>query len=109
MAVMNRTGPTSSTVTSNAITAPPAAPVPAIPGSAVSPVTVGAGQPLQQGQPNIPPQAVGVPSMMQTHPPGIAMKPGTQTPPANVLQVVKQVSKIKKNLFPPLSLQPCQE
>lgn len=29
--------------------------------------------------------------MGSPHQPGIGMKPGTQTPPANVLQVVKQV------------------
>lgn len=32
-------------------------------------------------------------NMQSSHQPGIGMKPGTQTPPANVLQVVKQVQE----------------
>lgn len=35
-------------------------------------------------------------NMGSPHQPGIGLKPGTQTPPANVLQVVKQVSAIQK-------------
>lgn len=41
------------------------------------------------------PQTVVMPSLPAPgppHQPGIGLKPGTQTPPANVLQVVKQVS-----------------
>lgn len=38
------------------------------------------------------PQTVVMPAPGPPHQPGIGLKPGTQTPPANVLQVVKQVS-----------------
>lgn len=35
----------------------------------------------------------GLTGMQSPHQPGIGLKPGTQTPPANVLQVVKQVQE----------------
>lgn len=37
--------------------------------------------------------------MGSPHQPGIGLKPGTQTPPANVLQVVKQVIYFAENQF----------
>lgn len=93
MAVMNSrpTAQTSSSVTSTPVPSAPSNPVTAMASGAVSPVTVAPGQAMQQGQPNVPPTSV-VPSLMQSHQPGMGMKPGTQTPPANVLQVVKQVN-----------------
>lgn len=40
---------------------------------------------------------IGLPNpsmgIQSSHQPGIGLKPGTQTPPANVLQVVKQVQE----------------
>lgn len=50
-------------------------------GGSVSPVGVGAGPPGQ---------LMGAAGPQPPHPP-IGLKPGSQTPPANVLQVVKQV------------------
>lgn len=38
--------------------------------------------------------------MNSPHQPGIGLKPGTQTPPANVLQVVKQVGLLCLYFFP---------
>ena len=38
------------------------------------------------------PSPVSMGGMGSPHPQGLGMKPTTQTPPANVLQVVKQVS-----------------
>lgn len=35
----------------------------------------------------------GMSGIQSPHQPGIGLKPGTQTPPANVLQVVKQVQE----------------
>lgn len=48
------------------------------PGASLSPASAAVSQPSQQP--------------LQHQAPSIGMKPGTQTPPANVLQVVKQVS-----------------
>lgn len=39
----------------------------------------------------VPSPAQSIGGMGSPHPPGIGLKPGTQTPPANVLKVVKQV------------------
>lgn len=92
MAVMNSrpTAQTSSSVSSNSVSSTPSSAVSNMSGGAVSPVSVSSGPGMQQNQSNAPPPGV-VPSMMQPHQPGMGMKPGTQTPPANVLQVVKQV------------------
>lgn len=59
-----------------------------------------AGNPMPGGSGGMSPaSAVSSPissmgNMGSPHQPGIPQKPGTQTPPANVLQVVKQVSLI---------------
>ncbi|XP_060531445.1 CREB-binding protein isoform X3 [Cylas formicarius] len=83
MAVMSRTTPTTS----------------AMPG-ANSSVPMGVGN-VQQVMPGAISPAGGMNSglanpamgIQSPHPPGIGLKPGTQTPPANVLQVVKQVQE----------------
>ncbi|KAJ8981154.1 hypothetical protein NQ317_013819 [Molorchus minor] len=83
MAVMTRTTPTA-----NALPGPNNVPMsgggmqPVVPG-AVSPAN-----PMATGGLSNP--AMGIQS---PHQPGIGLKPGTQTPPANVLQVVKQVQE----------------
>jgi E1A/CREB-binding protein len=41
-----------------------------------------------------PVQQAAIMGMPSPHQQGIGMKPGTQGPPANVLQVVKQVGKL---------------
>lgn len=62
---------------------------------------------LQCGQPPNPVMPVGVaikpgasPTNLPSHQPGIGLKPGTQTPPANVLQVVKQVRYLPFPIIP---------
>ncbi|KAJ8934660.1 hypothetical protein NQ318_017026 [Aromia moschata] len=83
MAVMSRTAPTA-----NAL--PGANNVP-MGGGGVQPVVPGAvspANPMATGGLSSP--AMGIQS---PHQPGIGLKPGTQTPPANVLQVVKQVQE----------------
>lgn len=64
-------------------------------GSAVQSVPTGAVSPANSMN---PPGlgaagAVGLGGMQSPHQPGIGLKPSTQTPPANVLQVVKQVQE----------------
>lgn len=54
------------------------------------------GGPMASGSGGMSPSSVASPvssmgGMVSPHQPGIGLKPGTQTPPANVLQVVKQV------------------
>lgn len=77
MAVMNTRAPSSQSMPSG---------VPAIQSA-----------PIPSGSGGMSPQSVASPvssmsGMGSPHQPGIGLKPGTQTPPANVLQVVKQVS-----------------
>ncbi|XP_044255376.1 CREB-binding protein-like isoform X6 [Tribolium madens] len=80
MAVMNtRTLPQGNTMTSTVSLAG----VPSVGPGAVSP----ANSMNSSGMAN---SAIGITS---PHQPGIGLKPGTQTPPANVLQVVKQVQE----------------
>lgn len=57
----------------------------------------GGGGSMAGGSGGMSPSSVASPvsqigGMNSPHQPGIGLKPGTQTPPANVLQVVKQVS-----------------
>lgn len=60
-----------------------------------SPAAVGAGAVSPAGSigPNTALTAGPLGGMQSPHQPGIGHKPGTQTPPANVLQVVKQVQE----------------
>lgn len=83
MAVMNtRTAAQTPTMGANAVSPMSSGP-PSVGNPAVSPAgSLGAG-----GLPN----SAGLPGMQSPHQPGIGLKPGTQTPPANVLQVVQQV------------------
>lgn len=67
--------------------------VQSIPGASVPAIQ---GTPIAGGSGAMSPSSVASPvssigGMVSPHQPGIGMKPGTQTPPANVLQVVKQV------------------
>lgn len=77
-----------------------AAPTPSIPGNVVSPMSsgppsvgTGAVSPAGPMSAGALPNSAGLTGMQSPHQPGIGLKPGTQTPPANVLQVVKQVQE----------------
>ncbi|XP_057659426.1 CREB-binding protein isoform X6 [Diorhabda carinulata] len=82
MAVMSRTAPTTNPCPGAANIAICVAGVPSVVPTAVSPANT-----LNAGLPN---PAMGI---QPPHQPGIGLKPGAQTPPANVLQVVKQVQE----------------
>ncbi|XP_018572292.1 CREB-binding protein isoform X4 [Anoplophora glabripennis] len=82
MAVMTRTAPTA-----NALPGTNNVPMS---GTGVQPVVPGAVSPANPMTTGLPNPAMGIQS---PHQPGIGLKPGTQTPPANVLQVVKQVQE----------------
>ncbi|CAG9863013.1 unnamed protein product [Phyllotreta striolata] len=76
-------------------TQPVASPIPGgggmgMGGSGVQSVVPGAVSPANSINPGLPNPSMG---MQSPHQPGIGLKPGAQTPPANVLQVVKQVQE----------------